>query len=113
MPSGSVSYSTFASSYAPSNPDQGTISLSPEFFHSGSNLIAVEVHNNSATSTDLMWDASLSITYNNQQKVFYSTEPEISLPDGDVTLMASYRPLTDAEKRKTRKDCVAVWGGIS
>ncbi|MBP5387027.1 MAG: CotH kinase family protein [Prevotella sp.] len=99
MPSGNVSYNTFASSYAPSNPDQGTISLSPDLFHSGSNLIAVEVHNNSATSTDLMWDASLSITFNTQQKVFYSTEPEINLPDGDVTLVASYRPLTEVEMK--------------
>lgn len=99
MPDGQVSYSTFSSTYAPSNPDRGTLSLSPSLFHSGSNTIAVEVHNNSATSTDLMWDASLTIAYHTQPSDFYSTEAEISLPEGDVTLTASYRPLTQTEMK--------------
>lgn len=108
MPSGNVSYGTFASTYAPSNPDQGTINLSPVHFHKGNNVIAVEVHNNSATSTDLMWDASLVVAYSTQQNIFYSQEQEISLPEGDVTLTASFRPMTQAEKSEMNSHPVCV-----
>ena len=108
MPSGNVGYSTYATTYAPSNPDQGSITLSPVHFHKGNNVIAVEVHNNSATSTDLMWDASIVIVYSTQQTNFYSKDSEISLPDGDVTLTASFRPLTEAEKKEMNSHPVCV-----
>lgn len=108
MPSGNVGYNTFATSYAPSNPDQGTINLSPLLFHKGNNVIAVEVHNNSATSTDLMWDASLLIVYSSQQTNYYSKDTEISLPDGDVTLTASYRKLSQTEMKDMNIHPVSV-----
>lgn len=108
MPSGSVGYNTFATTYAQGNPDYGTMSLSPGLFHSGNNVIAVEVHNNSATSTDLLWDMSLVITNNSQPKSFYSTDAEIQLPDGDVNLTASYRELTEAEKTEARVNPVCI-----
>lgn len=98
MPAGNVGYSTFASTYAAGNPDYGTLNLSPGLFHSGSNSIAVEVHNNSDTSTDLLWDMSLIIISGSSSKVYFSTDAEITLPDGDTSLMACYRALTPAEK---------------
>ena len=98
MPSGVVGYNTFASTYAPNNPDTGTLNLSPGLFHSGTNVIAVEVHNNSSTSTDLMWEMSLVVTRKDQSQSFYSTDTEIDLPDGDVMLTACYRAQTAAEQ---------------
>ena len=99
MPSGTVSYSTYSTSYAPNNPDVGTMQLAGSLFHQGSNTIAVELHNNSGSSTDLLWDASLATTASQEAPTYYSTEPEISLPTtGSVNLTASYRQLTPSER---------------
>ena len=97
MPSGTVSYSSYASSYAPNNPDTGTMELSGSLFRKGSNTIAVELHNNSASSTDLYWDAELTAMLNDPDASYYSTEAEIALPSGKVSLTASYRALTQSE----------------
>ena len=59
MPSGTPTYSTYASSYAPGNPDSGTLTLSASLFKKGVNYIAVELHNNAANSTDVYWDAEI------------------------------------------------------
>ena len=81
MPSGKVSYTTWASSYAPNNPDTGTLTLPSSLFHQGTNVIAVEVHNNSDTSTDILWDASLTQTSKEiKEEELVSTEAEFELP---------------------------------
>lgn len=108
MPSGNVNYNTYSTTYAPGNPDSGTISLSPGHFHSGNNVIAVEVHNNSASSTDLMWEASITTSAVSQPSSFYSTNAEITLPDGDVSLVACYREMTQQEKDENAVHPVAV-----
>ena len=98
MPSGTISYSTFASTYADQFPT-GTINLSASLFHKGSNTIAVEVHNNEAKSTDIIFDASVTAQLTGtQQTSFYATKAEIDLPSGNVSLTASYRPMTQAER---------------
>ena len=97
MPSGNVSYNTWASTYAPNNPDNGQLKLPTRLFHQGDNVIAVEVHNNSATSTDIYWDASLS--YNSSANItdFYSTDAEITLPSGTVNMVAYYTANTEEQ----------------
>ncbi|MBR5963155.1 MAG: CotH kinase family protein [Bacteroidaceae bacterium] len=88
MPS-SYNYSSYASTYAPDNPDSGSLTLSPSLFRKGDNLIAVEVHNNSASSTDIYWDGE--ITQTKLSTSFVSTEPEYELPSsGPINLMACY-----------------------
>ncbi|MBO4443847.1 MAG: CotH kinase family protein [Bacteroidaceae bacterium] len=88
MPS-SYNYSSYASTYAPDNPDSGTLTLSPSLFRKGDNLIAVEVHNNSASSTDIYWDGE--ITQTKLSTSFVSTETEYELPStGPINLMACY-----------------------
>lgn len=108
MPSGPVSYNTYASTYAPNNPDRGTIAISSSHFHSGENTIAVEVHNNSATSSDLMWDAAITMSSDEQPASYYSTDNVISLPEGDVSLTACYRQLTESEMRELRMAPVCI-----
>ena len=97
MPSGNISYNTFASTYAPNNPDTGQLQLPTRLFHQGTNIIAVEVHNNSATSSDIYWDAAL--TYNSTSNIseFYSNDAEISLPSGTVDLMACFTAMPDEQ----------------
>ena len=96
MPSGNVSFNSYASSYAPNNPDTGSMELDASLFRKGTNTIAVELHNNSASSTDIYWDAELTSTVNVEQ-TYYSTDAEIKLPGSNVSLTASYRPLTQSE----------------
>ena len=100
MPDGTPSYSSFASTYAPDNPASGTISLSASLFHKGSNLIAVEVHNNSGSSSDIYWDASLSAVLMGGDSMddgeFVSTDATYTLPStGEINLVACFAPLPD------------------
>ncbi len=99
MPSGDVIYSTFASTYANDNPDRGTLTLPASLFRKGSNTIAVEVHNNQANSSDIYFDASLSIIEPSAGEDSYiSTEAEFEMPStGDYSLTACYQKLSDEE----------------
>jgi hypothetical protein len=100
MPSGTVTYSTLATSYAVDNPDQGYIDLPANLFKAGTNTIAVEVHNNAVNSTDVLWEASLTRRVPQTEDAAYvSTDTEYTLPEGsdNVTLVAHYEPLTTAE----------------
>ncbi|MBQ7470852.1 MAG: Ig-like domain-containing protein [Prevotella sp.] len=101
MPSGTVTYDSFSTTYAHSNPDVGTIELPASLFHSGSNVIAVEVHNNSASSTDILFDASLTVQGASAGSVdYYSTDAEIPLPNSSyVSLTACYKPMSAAERK--------------
>lgn len=92
MPSGNVTYSTYATSYAPGNPDSGTLNLPVSLFHKGDNLIAVELHNNAANSTDVYWSASLKrITYEGSEII--STELTYDVPATSTTsIIACFTP---------------------
>lgn len=98
MPSGTPSFNTFASTYAPNNPDSGTMTLKASLFKKGRNVIAVELHNNASNSTDLYWDAALSAEITTSgDATFVSTDEEYALPSsGTVKLTAIYeRPTSD------------------
>ncbi|MBR1666933.1 MAG: CotH kinase family protein, partial [Bacteroidaceae bacterium] len=96
MPSGNVNYNTVATSYAPNNPDTGTMTIKGSLFKRGKNVIAVEVHNNSTSSTDILWDASLSSIVQNTSDVKYvSTEAEYTLPtSGKQQLVAVFEEIS-------------------
>jgi len=96
MPSGTPSYSTFASSYAPDNPDSSTLTIKSSLFKKGRNVIAVELHNNAANSTDIYWDAALLAEVASDNGTSYvSTDEEYTLPSsGTVRLTAVYEPQT-------------------
>jgi len=98
MPAGTVGFNTFSTTYASGNPDKGQMRIAANLLKKGSNTICVEVHNNSASSSDLYWDASLSGDFGTAASDFYSTESEIVMPEGDVNLVACYEPVEDALK---------------
>ncbi len=102
MPSGDVGYSTYATTYANGNPDEGTLSLPASLLRQGSNTIAVEVHNNNATSSDILWDASLTLETTDNERDVYSNEPTLVLTDEGcrLKLQAVFAQLTDEEKRE-------------
>ncbi len=89
-------FNSFADTYANANPESGQMTLKGSLFKKGSNTIAVELHNNSANSTDVYWDASLS--YNKVSEAEIVSEAEnYEIPEGStsIRLMATYQPLDD------------------
>lgn len=100
MPSGTVNHNTYTTTWAGSVPDEGSIQLKGGLFRLGTNVISVEVHNTSGSSSDIYFDASLTgEIHKTQQTDLFSTEPELTLPQGNVGLIACYREMT-AEERK-------------
>ncbi len=102
MPSGTVSYSSYATTYAQSNPDTGTLTLSSSLFKAGTNVLAVEVHNNSSSSSDILWEASLTRSSTATDGTILSTEQTIDLPTttSALQLIAMFTALTDEEKQE-------------
>ncbi|MBR2192809.1 MAG: lamin tail domain-containing protein [Bacteroidaceae bacterium] len=103
MRDGEATYSSYASSYAPGNPDEGSLTLPANLFHRGINLIAVELHNNANNSTDVYWDAEIvkqtSITTGIET---LSTDEAFTLPSkGNLNITACYEPLSPAELAET------------
>ena len=103
MPNGEVTYTTYSSTYANSNPDSGTLTLDASLFKRGSNVIAIEVHNCDNKSSDIYLDAELVMT--STEEVIVHKESEYTLPSsGSFNLTAVYQPLTEEEleEQKTR-----------
>ena len=97
MPSGNVGYNTFSTTYAPGNPDDGEMTLPAHLFKKGNNIIAVEVHNNSGSSSDIYWDANLYYNSTLIDGDFYATDTEIDLPSQNFNLMAYYEKKSDSQ----------------
>ena len=100
MPSGNITFNSFASSYAGDAPLTGTIEISSSLFKSGDNVIAVEIHNNKADSRDIFWAAEVFTTMGSTSGDFVSTDPVINLSSSDntVSFIACFTPISDAEK---------------
>ena len=99
MPNGSINYNTFSSSYAGDVPLTGSIEIPYTLIRNGANVIAVEVHNNSATSSDLYWDARLEVFKSTDSDSYYSTDAVIEMPtDSRLSLVACFTPLTEEEQ---------------
>lgn len=108
MPEGTISYETFANHYAYNNPDEGVLGLPASLFHKGDNTIAVELHNESLKSSDILWEASITMSGTSTDD-YYSTSNEISLPsDDNITLVASYRALSQSELKSQGINAVRI-----
>jgi hypothetical protein len=61
MPTGTIGYTTLASTSisSPAESAINTVTIASSFFQSGTNVIAVEVHQNAASSSDLTFDLKL------------------------------------------------------
>ena len=103
MPEGNVTYSTFS----PSTDGQqvtGTFTIDPALFRQGSNVIAVEVHNNNAPSSDLYWSSNLTLTESvSGDGLINADDPELNLESvlkagsSQTNITAYYEPIADEE----------------
>ena len=109
MNNGTVNYNTYATTYTEGNPDKGSMILPAELFKKGANVIAVEIHNNSATSSDIYFDVSLTAKVASTDGTLYSEEEEFTLPAvNNLSLMACYEPLSEEELTQVHKVPVRI-----
>lgn len=97
---GTPSYSTYTTTYVGSSAATATITIPNELLRRGNNVIAVEVHNTSASSSDIFWGASV-LHGTRLESSIISTNPELSLSDLEThtaTLVATFDPLADEEQ---------------
>ncbi|MBO4907010.1 MAG: CotH kinase family protein [Bacteroidaceae bacterium] len=95
--SGTPSYDTYSTTYVGATAATSTITIDNSLLHMGDNVIAVEVHNTSATSSDIYWAAAL-VTGHKSKGSLVSTSPDLdlaSLNTSAMTLVATYEPLPD------------------
>lgn len=100
MPDGRINFNSFSVSYAGDVPLTGTLELSSSLFKSGKNIIAVEIHNNSYTSSDQYWDAELLTTVGSTSDEIMSADPIIDLKadNSKQSLVACFTPLSREEQ---------------
>ena len=100
MPNGNITFNSFSTSYAGDTPLTGTLELSSSLFKSGNNTIAVEIHNNSYTSSDQFWAAELLTTVGSSSNEVVSTEPVIDLTasNSKQSFVACFTPISDEEQ---------------
>lgn len=89
--------------YETDNPATGTITISNDLLKKGKNIIAVEIHNCTSTSSDIWFDGSLTVSTpvvpEEDDADYVSTDEEYELPEsGDFRLQAVYTKLSDAER---------------
>ncbi len=94
MASGTPVYQQYSTSDAKSNPDRGTLTLDASLFRKGDNIIAVEVHNCNGTSSDIYWNAELSMLHNSGAELL--TDRTITITqDEECSLTAVFRPIME------------------
>lgn len=62
LPTGTIAYGTFASSAVNNQTRKTTYTLPAGLLQEGENVVAVEVHQCNATSSDILWNLSLACT---------------------------------------------------
>lgn len=101
MPTGTINFNTYSSTYAKGNPDAGTIALPYHLLKKGNNIIAVEVHNNSGSSSDIVWDAALESDINAiNNDNYYATTKEIIVSEELNNIIACYEPQDDNQLKE-------------
>ena len=99
--SSGAAYNDYATQYGSDPYDTDNVSIAASYFKKGENVIAVEVHNQSARSSDIYFDASFSMTSATTGGTIVSTEQEMELEaGGNYSLTAVWEAMTDAEKRE-------------
>lgn len=88
--------------WAGDEPDRGTFSIEAADLQLGWNVLAVEVHNCSASSSDIMWEAQLvHKVYEDSPEDYVSTDETFTLTDpaSSPDLLAVYEEITDSVAR--------------
>ncbi|MBN1927631.1 MAG: CotH kinase family protein, partial [Prolixibacteraceae bacterium] len=91
MPEGSIGYQTRASSAVSNESEFKFFILDPKHLLPGENIIAVEIHQNSPTSSDVSFDLGLSAVVTSRGNDFLSVDEKISISvDEEVNINAVF-----------------------
>ncbi len=98
MPSGTISYSTVALQAIPSETTYYPFTIPAGKIKPGVNVLAVELHQNSPTSSDVSFDLDLRTYKTGALTEFTTTTPVFSdLTTSDVNIEVYYEPVTVQE----------------
>ncbi|MCF8360147.1 MAG: CotH kinase family protein [Prolixibacteraceae bacterium] len=91
MPDGDIGFQTRASSAVGNESDFRDFYPGPEYLLPGENIIAVEIHQTSPTSSDISFDLELSAVITSLKNNLFSTDNEIKLDvDGEIYFTAVF-----------------------
>jgi hypothetical protein len=93
MPSGAIDFKTLASTSVSGSAESEfhSFSISPEKLVNGNNIIAVEIHQNAANSSDLSFDLELSATMNGNGDYISTAKELIVTPQTATNLTAVFQ----------------------
>ena len=97
-PDHSITYASYSSYRATGNPDKRTLILPRHLLQNGTNVLAVEVHNEKADSPDICWTASLDLVTTLPGNVV-SKKARYTLPTNGVDIIAWYVPDQDVQSK--------------
>ncbi len=91
----------YDNTYEGEEPYVGSMEIDPSLLRYGVNVITVEVHNCNNTSSDLWFDASITVSRpreSSEEPEYVSTDKEYILPEsGSHSLTACYERMSEAE----------------
>jgi len=90
MPAGIIGFSTTASTATSNESDFNTYSIDKEYLITGNNVIAVEVHQNSATSTDVSFDLELSAKITGLGQIVSTNKEYVVTPKTGLNISAVF-----------------------
>lgn len=93
MPEGDINFSTYAAHLADTNPDSGVLYINSSLLKKGKNRIAVEVHNQNPSSTDIYWDGTLVLNTQKPTGTISDKRELLLNTSEDLTLMAVFEPI--------------------
>ena len=111
MDNGSILFNSTASTVA-GNTDETTFfnqAVDPSHLQNGSNVIAVEVHQFSGSSSDLSFDLRLRATLPPTQNHLFNFQRNLSADDLSYTLLLS----TDLDVWTNNNDELTLWNSIN
>lgn len=85
--------------YEGETPAEGSFEIPASYFHKGTNIIALDLHNCNSTSSDIFFDASLEkLSVQESDAEYVSTDPVFEMPSsGDFDLQAVFAEETDKD----------------
>lgn len=96
---GTPTYGTYTTTYVAATAATGVITIDNSLLNEGENIIAVEVHNTSASSSDIYWTASLAVAKLLENGIVSTeTDFDLSTLNGEtMRLVATYEKLPEEE----------------
>ncbi len=96
LPSGAIDYSTFALQAIPTENVFQDFLISKNNFIIGENMIAIELHQNSVTSSDISFDFKLQNFVIGDEVRYQSTETSLSgIAVGEIRLVANFEKIPE------------------